>query len=250
MSARADDFDPAGWGDSVADIWDDLYSKQTSLGADATDLTVERLAELAGDGPILELGVGTGRVAIPLADRGFSVNAIEASQGMVEALRAKPGGDRIRVRNGDFARDETGEPHSLVFAICNAMLSLDSQEDQIRCFERVARQLRPGGLFVVEAAASAPPPGASIGVQYVGEDGVIVCFTHYDRLTQRLRSRLMWIRDEGIRSALTGGRLAPPSELDLMARMAGFRLQARWAGWADEPFAAGSAGHVTVYALP
>jgi SAM-dependent methyltransferase len=243
------DFDPASWGDSIADIYDDLFSRHAPRGAETTERSVERLAELAGEGPILELGVGTGRVAIPLVERGFTVNAIEVSRGMVEALRAKPGGDRIAVTLGDFARTETGERHSLVFAIFNAILSAGSQDDQIRCFEQAAKQLKPEGLFVVEAAAKPPPAGNSISVQYVGEQGVILCFTHYDPETQRLRAWQTWIRENGIRSALTRGRLASPSELDLMARLGGFRLEARWAGWNREPFAEPSANHVSIYAL-
>ena len=235
----------ATYGDRIARVYDLLYG-----GALDTTGTVERLAELAGGGPVLELGVGTGRVACPLAERGLAVNSIDASEAMVAQLRARPGGDRVAVTIGDFADVDVPGSFPLVFAIFTTFFALLTQDEQVRCFENVARRLSAGGVFLIEAFVpdlTRFVRGQNVSATRVELDGVMLDATKVDPVAQRVDSQHIVIAEEGVRLFPVRIRYAWPSELDLMARLAGLRLRERRGGWQGEPFTAASARHVSVY---
>jgi SAM-dependent methyltransferase len=240
-----DGFDPAtSFGPEVARRYDD-----TPRGDEAE--TVALLTELAGDGRALELAIGTGRIALPLAARGVRVDGIELSPDMVDRLRAKPGGDDIDVTMGDMARTPAPGTYSLVYLVFNTIFNLLTQDDQVRCFENAARHLAGDGVFVVEAAV----PRAwteqydYVNPEHVGKDSVVFDVCRYDPVTQLLEENHVELSSAGIRFGPLVCRLIWPSEMDLMARLAGLRLVERWGGWEREPFTARSTRHVSVYEL-
>jgi SAM-dependent methyltransferase len=219
--------------------------------AATTEIAVTALAELAGSGPVLELGIGTGRLALPLAARGLSVHGIDASDAMVAKLREKPGGDRIPVAIGDFADVAVDGRFALVFVAFNTFFGLLSQEAQVRCFARVADRLADGGAFVIEAFvpdASRFDRGQRVGVTSLDVDGVQLEVSVHDPVEQRIRSHHVVISNDGTQLCPVQVRYAWPSELDLMAKLAGLRLRDRWGGWDRSAFTAASRTHVSVYA--
>jgi SAM-dependent methyltransferase len=236
---------PETYGDRIADVYDQWYGDRPGL-----DDCVELLAALAGPGPVLELGVGTGRVALPLAARGLRVHGVDASEAMVARLRAKPGGEAVQVTVGDLGEVPAEGPFSLVFVVFNTFFCLLTQDDQVRCFARVAERLAPGGAFVVEAFVPDPRRLAQLQeltVDQVGADRVVLSATRRDPVGQRIDSQHLVLGADGIRMQPVAIRYAWPAELDLMARLAGLRLRDRWAGWRREPFSADSSAHVSVY---
>jgi SAM-dependent methyltransferase len=240
-------YGPETYGDRVADLYDDWYQ-----GLLNTAESVELLAELAGGGPVLELGVGTGRLAIPLAERGLEVHGLESSSEMLARLRAKPGGERVHASIGDMAEIGVAGPFSLVFVAANTIFMLPSQEDQVRCFASVASRLAGGGVFVVEAQLPDPArfrEQQSLRVQRVTVDSVVLVASRFDLTTQRMESQFVQVGQEGVRLVPGILRWAWPSELDLMARLAGLRLRERWGGWRREPFTDSSRWHASVYEL-
>ena len=216
--------------------------------------TVELLHELAGDGPALELAVGTGRVALPLQERGVEVHGIDFSEAMVVELRRKPGGQRLPVTIGDMATTRVGSGYRLAYLVYNTITNLLTQDEQVECFRTTAEQLAPGGAFVIEVFVPQlrrMPPGQHavpfhVGEQHVGLDTV-------DVVTQRLVSHhytSAGVDPAGRRLATYGTsahRYVWPSELDLMARLAGLRLRDRWADWTRAPFTAESESYVSVW---
>jgi SAM-dependent methyltransferase len=233
------------YGDRIADVYDALMTVLPDP-ADCAD----RLAELAGPGPALELGIGTGRVALPLAARGVEVHGIDASEAMVERLRAKPGGDAITVTFGDFADVPVEGSYPLVYVVFNTFFSLLTQEDQVRCFAAVAGHLAPGGAFVVTGFVpdqTLHPGGQSVRTFQLGLDLVRLDAALHDPVAQRVDFQHVVLSGGGIRLYPGAVRYAWPSELDLMARLAGLRLRERWGGWRREPFDRASRGHVSVY---
>ena len=205
------------------------------------EATVDFLAELAGRGA-LELGIGTGRIALPLAERGIRVHGIDLSTDMVAQLRAKPGGDAIPVEMGDFATTTVGEMFSLVYIVFNTINNLTTQDAQVACFQNAATHLEPGGRFVVEVGT---PAGEPLSVFDLSETHVGV--DEYDATTQRLVSHHFSLVDgEWVRLSMPF-RSVSPAELDLMARIAGMRLRERWSGWQREPLTRESASHVSVW---
>jgi SAM-dependent methyltransferase len=238
-------YDATTYGESIAGVYDDLYA-----GRPDTDAAVALLAELAGDGPVLELGIGTGRLALPLAARGLAVSGIDSSPAMVEVLRAKPGGGAIPVTIGDFADVEVGGRYRLVFVAFNTLFGLLTQDDQVRCFESVARVLDDDGVFVVEAFV--PDLGRfrrdqNVSAVSVDVDAVQLDVSQHDPVQQRVDSSHVFLGDGQVRLHPVRLRYAWPSELDLMARLAGLRLRHRWAGWDRTPFIAASGSHVSAY---
>jgi len=208
------------------------------------------LAKLAGLGPALELGIGTGRVAIPLLQRGFEFHGIDASEAMVGKLREKPGGEDIPVTVGDFAGVKVDGRFSLVYVVFNTFFVLLTQEDQVRCFENVASHLEVGGVFVVEAFVpdfARLQAGQVTRTKRIEVDRVFLETTHYDTVAQRAYSHNIVMSEDGTKLYPVEIRYAWPSEMDLMARLAGFRLRERWAGWNRELFTAQSNSHVSVY---
>src|SRR5918995_6124180 len=233
------------YGDRMADIYDDLPVHPSDADAAATCL-----AELAGAGPALELAIGTGRVALPLAGLGVAVSGIDASEAMVAKLRAKPGGEGIPVTIGDFADVDNGH-FALIFVVYNTFFVLLDQARQRRCFERVAERLVPGGRFVIEAFVPDPSRferGQHIEVRHVGTDSALLSVSRHDAATQRVDSLHVRLGDDGVRTWPVHIRSAYPSELDLIAEAAGLQLQDRWGRWHREPFTGDSVKHVSVYA--
>ena len=207
--------------------------------------TVDFLEELAGDGAALELAIGTGRIALPLAARGVRVRGIDLSPDMVAQLRAKPGGDDIPVAIGDFATTRIGDDFSLAYLVFNTIGNLTTQDAQVACFENVAAQLRPGGCFVIEVGVRAREPlhVFALSETHVGID-------EYDAATQRLVSHHFSLVDGRWELRSIPFRSVSPAELDLMARLAGMRLRQRWSDWTREPFTAESRRHVSVWEKP
>jgi len=210
---------------------------------------VDFLAELAGDGAALELGVGTGRVALPLAERGVRVHGIDLSEPMLDQLRAKPGAGRVAVTAGDFATTRVEGAFRLVYLVFNTITNLVTQDEQVACFRNAADHLETGGCFVIEVFVPQlrrVPPGERLRPVDVSERHL--GFDEYaDFAGQILRSHHTWIGERGARSFVSTHRWVWPSELDLMARLAGLRLRERWAGWRREPFTDESPAHVSVW---
>ncbi len=236
------------FGEDDAEIYDtepDISQRKDTLA------TVTFLEQLAGGGPAPELAIGTGRVALPLAARGVRVDGIDFSPAMIAKLRAKPGGDRIAVMMGNFADVPVQGTYRLVFVVFNTLFNLLTQDDQVRCFENVAARLTDDGSFVVEAFVPTCLTRLRTD-QYVDAEAIAVNEVwldvgRHDPVTQRLEESHVVLSREGVRVYPIVTRYAWPSELDLMARIAGLRLKERWAGWNREPFTATSATHVSVY---
>jgi SAM-dependent methyltransferase len=244
----------------MASVHDDGYFDErvaASYDDDAADMydpavlepAIDFLAGLAGDGRALELGVGTGRIALPLAERGVEVHGIDLSQAMLAKLRAKPGADRIGLTLGDFATTTVEGPFRLAYLVFNTIGNLTTQEAQVACFRNAAGHLEPGGCFVIEMmmpALQRLPPGETVRPFHVSE--TYWGFDEYDVATQGLVSHHLTIRDDGTAEHVSMPfRYVWPAELDLMAELAGMRLRERWGGWRREPFTNDSDTHVSVW---
>ncbi|MDP8987714.1 MAG: class I SAM-dependent methyltransferase [Actinomycetota bacterium] len=240
------DFDPTAYGASgIAEEYDDLYESEWDTGP-----AVERIAELARGGRVLELGIGTGRLALPLLDRGLEVHGVDASAEMVAKLRDKPGGDRIPVAIGNFADADAGEGFSLVVLAVNTIFAVPDQEAQVACFANAARHLGPGGAFVVEAWI--PDVGAFrhnrlVRPRIMGSDRISIETVELDPVQQMMRTTQAVLANGSVRLYPADHRYAWPAELDLMARLAGLHREVRWANWSGAPFTGGSRAHVSVY---
>ncbi len=242
-----DGYDASTYGDGFADVYDEWYGQVSDVTA-----TVDVIAELAGGGPVLELGVGTGRLAIPLADRGLEVHGVDASPAMVARLRSKPGGDAVQVTLADFADIGVSVDggFAVAFIAFNTLFNLDTAEAQQRCFASVATRLRPGGTFVVEVLApdhDASPSGGGLTTSSVATDRVVLQATMADRSSQTISGSTIEIAESGIRLRPWRIRWATTEQLDQMAAAAGFVVRHRWAGWDRSPQAADEARRVTVY---
>ena len=215
------------------------------------DPVIDFLVELAGSGRALELGVGTGRIALPLAQRGVPVHGIELSKAMVATLRAKPGGEDIGVTIGDFATAAVDGTFSVAYLVFNTILNLTTQAAQVACFRNVAAHLEPGGCFVIEVGVPGLqllPPGETIRAFHVSETRW--GFDEYDVAIQGLTSHHFEIVEGRVERLSVPFRYAWPSELDLMAQLAGMRLRERWSGWNREPYTSDSRKHVSVWETP
>ena len=210
--------------------------------------TVDFLTELAGDGAALELGIGTGRIALPLSARGVPVQGIDLSPDMVAQLRAKPGGDAVGVTIGDFASTAVDGTFRLAYLVYNTIENLTSQDDQVACFVNVGRHLEPGGCFVVEVMVPPLrrlPPGESTLPFLVTPDRM--GFDTLDVAQQLGVTHHYWVAGGRAGTFTMPFRYVWPAELDLMARIAGMRLRERWSGWSREPFTSESTSHVSVW---
>jgi SAM-dependent methyltransferase len=215
------------------------------------EATPDFLAQLAGTGRALELGIGTGRIALPLARRGIPVHGIDLSQPMVDQLRSKPGGDAIDVTIGDFSATRVDGSFALAYLVFNTIENLTSQDAQVACFENVARHLEPGGRFVIECAIPdlrRLPHGETSNVFDLSEEHWGI--DEYDVDNQRLISHHFTRVGDAIEYSSGPFRYVWPSELDLMARIAGLRLVERWSGWRREPFTSESRKHISVWEKP
>lgn len=215
------------------------------------EAAVAFLAELAGAGPALELAIGTGRIALPLAARGIRVDGIDISPAMVAQLRTQPGGEAIAVTVGDFADVGVAGSYRLIYVVWNTFFNLLTQDDQVRCFQNVAAHLAADGSFVIETLVPSFLYKLR-GDQYVDAEAVLVDEVRLDVLrhdpaTQTIEESHVSLSAGGVRLNPVVQRYAWPAELDLMARIAGLRLKGRWGGWKREPFASASELHVSVY---
>jgi SAM-dependent methyltransferase len=212
------------------------------------DPAVSFLADLAAGGAALELGIGTGRIAIPLSQRGVRVHGIDLSPAMVAQLRAKPGADDIGVTVGDFATTRVGGTFKLAYLVRNTIMNLTTLDEQIACFRNVAAQLEPGGCLVIEVVVPALrrlPPGETVRAFTVTP--AHLGFEEYDVVTQIAFSHHYWVVDGQLETFSAPFRYVWPSELDLMARLAGMSLRERWSDWTRQPFTTGSTSHVSVW---
>jgi SAM-dependent methyltransferase len=233
------------FGEDVAATYDEWDASSVPA---IVDPVVDFLADLAGDGAALELGIGTGRIALPLAGRGVRVHGIDLSAAMVARLRAKPGAESIRTTIGDFATTQVDGTFSLAYLVINTIMNLTSQEEQVACFENVAAHLEPGGCFVIEVGVPELrrlPPGDTVRAFDVSADHL--GFDEYDVASQGLVSHHYRQVDGRLEAHSVPFRYVWPSELDLMARLAGMRLRERWGGWQHETFTADSTTHVSVW---
>jgi SAM-dependent methyltransferase len=226
-------------------------SAEVMSDAGAVDPVVEFLAELTGTGGALELGIGTGRIALPLAQRGLPVHGIELSKAMVAKMRAKPGGEDIGVAIGDFATTTVDRTFSVVYLVWNTIMNLTSQAAQVACFRNAAAHLERGGCFVIEVGVpdlQRLPPGETFHAVHVSETRWGI--DEYDVASQGLTSHHFEIVDGRLERTSIPFRYAWPAELDLMAELAGMRLRERWSGWRREPFTSESRKHVSVWEKP
>ena len=235
------------FGERVAERYDE--SSADMFDPAVIDPVVDFLAELAGEGAALELGIGTGRIALPLSQRGVRVQGIDLSEAMVAKLREKPGGEEIDVAIGDFATTRVDGTFSLAYLVFNTINNLTSQDEQVACFRNVAAHLEPGGCFVIEVGVPGLrtlPPGKRFRVFDFSETHIGI--DEYDVERQGLVSHHFSLLDDGRwRLVSMPFRYVWPEELDLMARMAGMRLRERWSGWEREPFTSESTKHVSVW---
>lgn len=239
------------WGQEWAEVYDQTYwamFQPSVLGP-----MVDVLAELAGEGPVLEFAVGTGRVALALSGRGIAVHGLELSRPMAERLAAKPGAAAIPVTIGDMTSASVpGTPFQLVYLVANTIMNVTTQEDQLAVFANAAAHLAPGGCFVVEVIVPQlrrVPPGEAARVFTLDRDHVGI--ETFEDLAGQIAWSHHWIDVDGrLVHHSAPYRYVWPSELDLMARLAGMRLRGRWSGWNREPFASDSTGHVSVWQKP
>jgi SAM-dependent methyltransferase len=237
------------FGERVAQRYDE--SAADMFEPSVVDPAVDFLAELAGDGAALELGIGTGRIALPLAQRGTRVAGIDLSQAMVARLRAKPGAEDIEVAIGDFATTKVEGTFSVVYLVFNTIMNLTTQDEQVACFRNAAAHLRPGGSFVVEVGVPALrrlPPGETLHAFHASDTRCGL--DEYDVATQGLVSHHFEIVDGKLERLSIPFRYVWPSELDLMARLAGMELRERWSDWTREPYISESSKHVSVWQKP
>jgi SAM-dependent methyltransferase len=213
--------------------------------------TVDFLAELAGDGRALELGIGTGRIAVPLAQRGVTVHGIDMSRAMVARLREKPGGEDIGATIGDFATTTVEGTFSVAYLVFNTIMNLTTQSAQVACFRNVAAHLQPGGCFVIEVGVPSLrrlPPGETIHAFHVSETRWGI--DEFDVARQGLTSHHFVVVDGKLEQVSVPFRYVWPAELDLMAELAGMTLRDRWGDWKREPFTSESEKHVSVWEKP
>jgi SAM-dependent methyltransferase len=237
--------DEGFFGERVAAFYDERSADAST--PEVIGPVVDLLADLAGDGAALEFAIGTGRIALPLAER-VTVAGIDDSEAMVSRLREKPGAERIEVVVGDMATTRLDREFSLVYLVFNTISNLTTQDAQVACFQNAADHLRPGGRFVIEnnvPALQSLPPGQSVLPFRADPEGF--SFDVYDVVTQRFSSQHFYLVDGRVEAYPVEFRYAWPAELDLMARLAGMQLEDRWAGWKREPFTALSPAHVSVY---
>ncbi|MEU1478135.1 class I SAM-dependent methyltransferase [Streptomyces sp. NPDC005760] len=242
--------DDGYFGEAVAATYDE--SSAAMFAPEAVEPAVEVLAGLAGppgEGRALELGVGTGRIALPLAGRGVEVHGIELSRAMADRLRTKPGGEAVGVTIGDFATARAPGTFSVAYLVFNTIMNLTTQDAQVDCFRNVADHLEPGGTFVVEVMVPQLrklPPGQNAVPFHVGEHRL--GFDTYDVATQAMASHHVHVTEDGQGSFRSiPFRYVWPAELDLMARLAGMRLRDRWEDWGRRPFTGDSEQHVSVW---
>ncbi len=245
------EWDDDAYGDRIAAFYDELYAEGLdTAGAVAFLVERSRGAEGRGEGRALELAIGTGRVALPLAQHGVAVSGIDISPAMIDRLRAKPGADRIDVAVGNFADVDVTGLFDLIYVVFNSVFAIDVQEDQLRLFCNVADHLTDDGLFVVEAFVpdlARFQEHQATRVELVEVDRVAVGFARHDPVSQTIHSQHAFISETGIRLVPVKLRYIWPSEMDLMAKLAGMELRERYASWQRDHFTSDSKAHISVY---
>lgn len=234
----------------VAASYDGLGA--TQLESEVIAGAVDLLVQLADGGPAVEFAIGTGRIGLPLAERGITVHGMDISEPMLDQLRAKPGADRVATTVGDMTTTVLGDEFSIAYLVYNTIMNLRTQELQVACFENAARHLRPGGRFVIETMVPE--------LRRLGNGETILPFDlsprhlgfdeYVDFVDQILLSHHYHIDGDRVRTSSPGFRYVWPSELDLMARIAGLELEHRWADWQQSPFTGDSTSHVSVWRKP
>lgn len=244
-------YDARTYGDRFADVYDDWYADVTDTAACTAALA--ELARAHGDGPILELGIGSGRLALPLAELGIEVHGIDASEAMIERLRAKPRGQELHVTIGDMAQLELADPpaFSVVFVAFNTFFNLAKQAEQAQCLERVAALLAPDGAFVLEAfvpdLGDGPGIDGAVSPRQITTDEVVLTVSQRDRSAQTISGQHVHITEGGIRLRPWHLRYLSPEQLDALAADAGLRLEARSSDWTGQPFTDASTVHISTY---
>jgi SAM-dependent methyltransferase len=246
-----DGYGPTSYGDGFADVYDEWYTGLDEAGV-AADVVGDLARRSAGGGRprVLELGVGTGRLAIPMLDRGLDVHGVDASSAMLERLRARDPDGRVTVTTGDMVDDQPEGPFDVVVVVYNTLFNLDSAERQAACFAAVGRRLRAGGAFVIEAFVPEDPPrdGAEVDVRSMTASEVVLSVSTHDPSRQRAEGHFVHLADGApVRLRPWSIRYAPPAELDAMAAAAGLILDARWGNFHRRPFTEESERHVSVY---
>jgi SAM-dependent methyltransferase len=244
MTPQTPEHDPDLYGMAAARSYDALYDQTLD-----TEPAAARLRALAGPGPVLEFGVGTGRLALPLADSGLQVHGIELSGAMIEELRRKDRAGRLQITCGDFTVTSVDGPFSLIFIVFNTIFAAATRSDQISCFRNAFRHLRPGGLFVIEAMIFDPDQSGHRGVRprHLGAEGVELEAFRWQPTTRRLETTLIHLSQDGIRLIPANHCYVSPDEIDVMASAAGFQLDARWGDWEEGEFTETSERHISVY---
>ncbi|MDO8389385.1 MAG: class I SAM-dependent methyltransferase [Actinomycetota bacterium] len=235
----------ASYGDGFADVYDEWYHDISDVEA-----TTATLAAIVGTGPVLELGVGTGRLAIPLAATGLAVHGLDTSARMLEQLAAKPGGAQVHAHLGDMVNDMPAGPFGLVFVAYNTFFSLLTPERQAACFAATAQRLVADGAFVIEAFVPDPhhDPGSGVSVRSVTADRVVLSVSTFDADAQRAEGQYVDITEAGgVRLRPWAVRWATPAQLDAMAGAAGLTLAERWESFDRTMFGPDSPRHVSVY---
>jgi len=244
------DYTAATYGDKIAEVYDRMYPMRADVAP-----AVDALTKLAGNAPALELGIGTGRIALPLSERGLEVHGIDASQAIGARMRAKPGGGAIPVTISDFSDFslKDGNRHRkfrLVYVVFNTLFQATSQQAQVQCFRSVAAHLSDDGAFLVEAFVPDPTRftrNQNISAGRVESDLVSIDISRHDPVNQFVQSQHVFFTEYGIKLYPVQVRYSWPSELDLMAQLAGMRLRERWADWDGSPFTASSEFHISIY---
>lgn len=238
-----EEYGPETYGERIARVYDDMYAEY-----DPAVITV--LNRLARGGSALELGIGTGRIALPLQRSGIKVSGIDVSDSMVAQMQAKTGGKSIHVTHGDFADVPVEGKFALIYVLFNTFYQLLTQEDQVRCMTNVARHLEPKGVFVLEAFfpdLSRFTDNQTVRVVEIGHNEVQIDVSQHDPVKQRVTSQHLVFTESGLRLFPVEIRYVWPSELDLMARVAGLVLVHRWGDWRGGAFTENSDKHISVY---
>jgi SAM-dependent methyltransferase len=243
---KLDEYIASTYGDKLADVYDDWFST-------CDPLMIDVLADLARGGRALELGIGTGRIAIPLASRGVEVSGIDASKAMIGKLKARPGGESIVVTSGNFADVRVDGTFSLVYIVFNTFYALLTQPEQTRCFRNVAAHLAPGGSFVIEAFVpdvTRFQGNQAVRVHELNMTQVRLQVSQHDPVEQRVNSQNLLLADGTVKLYPVEIRYVWPSEMDLMAELAGLSLAHRWSDWDGGRLTATSEKHVSVFKKP
>jgi SAM-dependent methyltransferase len=237
------EYSQSTYGERIAEVYDQWYS-------DFDQSSMSTLVELSQGGRALELGIGTGRIALPLHHAGIEVHGIDASQAMLDKLKAKPGGESIQITLGNFADVDVEGHFDMIFVVFSTFFALFTQDEQIRCFKNVANRLTPNGVFVIEVFVpdmARYVDNQTVRVTAIDDNNVRLEVTQVDMIKQQINSKHIYLSEEGIRMYPVKIRYAWPSELDLLARLAGLSLQHRWGTWRKDTLTNESGKHISVY---